>query len=228
MVSDELSIFIDESGAQLGHSKYCIVALVFHEQVNDISNTIQTYENKLRYSGLPNFPFHTSPLMNGKSPYESIDLSARKRILGYFSTFTRKLPFTFKTFAYQRKEVSTPELFIARFKRDLVTYLTDNLEYFQTFGKVKIYYDDGQKMITEALHSALEYIFSKHVVLYRTSSLTSYRLSQVADYICTLELTNLKFQAEELTQTDAKIFGTNYAMFKKQHLKNIKPKLLDN
>ena len=173
---------------------------------------------------MPNLPFHASPLMYGKEPYRGFEMDARKKILASFEAFCRRAPFRCKSFAYNMSEVMEPELFTARFKRDLVVFLTDNLEYFQAFDRVKIYYDNGQQMVTAALHSALDFILSKEAVLYRMANAREYRLSQVADCICTLELTDIKFQRNELTETDAKVFGTNYAAFKKNHLKHIQKK----
>ncbi len=165
--------------------------------------------------------------MYGKAPYEHLGMDERKRILGCFEAFCRRTPFTCKTFVYLRKEVPSPEAFVVRFKRDLVVFLTDNLSYFQSFRHVKIYYDNGQQMITEALHGAIDFMFSKDAVLYRMASPKEYRLSQVADCVCMLELTDIKFRSGELTETDAKVFGTNYAVFKKNHMKFIRKKSLD-
>ena len=83
--------------------------------------------------------------------------------------------FRFRRFPTARE----PSLFTARFKRDLVVFLTDNLEYFQNFEHVNIYYDNGQQMVTAALHSALDFILSKDAILYRMASAREYRLSQV-------------------------------------------------
>lgn len=166
--------------------------------------------------------------MYGEGSYENLDMEERKRILGCFEAFCRRAPYTCKTFAYPRKEVEQPETFIARFKRDLVVFLTDNLDYFQDFRHVKIYYDNGQQMITEALHSAIDFMLSKDAVLYHMANPKHYRLFQVADCICALELTNIKFQTGALTETDAKVFGMNYAAFKKNHIKHIRKKNLDS
>lgn len=223
-IGRELSIFVDESGSQSGHSAYCIVSLVFHEQDEALDGYISSMEEDLARKGLPNLPFHASPLMYGKEPYRGFEMDTRKKSLASFEAFCRRAPFRCKSFAYKRSEVMEPELFTARFKRDLVVFLTDNLEYFQAFDRVKIYYDNGQQMVTAALHSALDFILSKEAALYRMANAREYRLSQVADCICTLELTDIKFQRNELTETDAKVFGTNYAAFKKNHLKHIQKK----
>ena len=224
LTTKELSIFVDESGSQNGHSAYCIVSLVFHEQDEALDGFISAMEEDLARKGLPNLPFHASPLMYGKEPYKGLEMDVRKKMLASFEAFCRRAPFRCKSFSYKRSEVEEPELFTARFKRDLVVFLTDNLEYFQNFEHVNIYYDNGQQMVTAALHSALDFILSKEAVLYRMADAREYRLSQVADCICTLELTDIKFQRNELTETDAKVFGTNYSAFKKNHLGHIRKK----
>lgn len=48
--------------------------------------------------------------------------------------------------------------------------------------------------------------------MYRRASPLDYRLSQVADYICTLELAALKFDAGETTATDEAFFGLSVPM----------------
>ena len=181
-------------------------------------------EEDLRKKSLPDLPFHASPLMYGKGPYKDLEMETRKRILASFEAFCRRAPFACKSFSYRRSEVEAPELFTARFKRDLVVFLTDNLGYFQAFDQVKIYYDNGQQMVTAALHSAIDFVLSKQAVLYKMADAKDYRLSQVADCVCTIQLTDIKFQRGELTETDAKIFGTNYTAFKKNHLNHIRKK----
>lgn len=151
--------------------------------------------------------------MNGHDDYESMELDKRKRLLSSFEGFVRKVPFLYKVFVYKRSEVNDSSIFISRFKRDLVIFLTDNLSYFQSFDKVKIYYDNGQQMVTSALHDAIDYMLSKSAVLYRIANPQEYRLFQAVDYLCTLELTDLKYCEKQLTETDIKIFGKDYQAF---------------
>lgn len=56
------------------------------------------------------------------------------------------------------------------------------------------------------------------------ASAREYRLSQVADCICTLKLTDIKFQMSELTEMDTKMFGANYPAFWKNRLEHIQKK----
>ena len=220
----ELSIFVDESGSQHGHSKYCLVTLLLHDQSKSINKNIEKYEECLRRASLPNIAFHASPLMNGHDEYETLSMASRKQLLGAFEAFARGLPYSYKTFSYKRSEVEPTWRFITRFKRDLVEFLTNNIEFFQEFDRVKIYYDNGQQMVTQALHGAIDFMLSKEAVLYRMVSARKYRLFQVVDYICALELTDLKFRDKCLTATDAKIFGQNYQYFKRNHLKKARRK----
>ena len=185
-------------------------------------------EKDLGVKSLPIIPFHASPLMYGKDAYKDLDMETRKKLLLSFEAFCRRAPFTCKVFAYRRSEVPSPVDFIVRLKRDLVVFLTENLDYFQAFSKVKIYYDNGQQMVTEALHGAIDFILSKEAVLYRAADSREYLLSQVADCVCTLELTDLKFRNDELTNTDVKVFGTNYRSFKNNHLKHFRRKVLND
>lgn len=68
---DELSVFIDESGGQNGISKYVLMTLIFHDQSAPIASLISEYENSLVLKGLPDIPFHASPLIYGKGAYSN-------------------------------------------------------------------------------------------------------------------------------------------------------------
>ncbi len=222
----ELSIFCDESGGMNGTSKYRLVVLVFHDQGDDFSRDIARYQFDLANKNLNDIPFHASPLMYGKPPYDGIEMAVRRKMFASFSCFQRGLPFRYVCFAYKRSEVQGENKYVARLRRDLVVFLSDNLDFFQSFDKVKIYYDDGQQTITNALHAAFEYEFSRQALLYKNASPKEYRLSQVADYLCTLELTALKFDAHEITATDEAFFGLSAATFKRNYLKKARKKLL--
>ena len=91
---------------------------------------------------------------------------------------------------------------------------------------MKIYYDNGQQMVTSALHGAIDFVLSKDAVLYRMATAQDYRLFQAADYLCALELTDIKFHDKSLTETDIKVFGADYQAFKQNHLKRIRRKAL--
>lgn len=226
MSGKEVSAFVDESGGMNGTSKYRLVTLVFHNQDVPIDDAITCYEADLVAKGLPDIPFHAGPLMYGKGDYHNLSLAERRRLFASFSFFQRKLPYRYHTFAYRRSEFGDEIQFTARLRRDLVVFLADHLEWFQSFDAVKVYYDDGQQTISRALHAALEYEISAQALLCRKASPQDFRLSQAADYLCTLELAALKFDAHETTSTDEAFFGLSAVKFKRDYLKKARKKLM--
>lgn len=218
---DSMSIFVDESGERGHESEYYLVTLVFHDQGDDIRERIRMYEQSLSDRRLPDIPFHAGPLFNGHDDYESVSLAVRKRLLTAFYTMVWHLPISYVTFTYRKHDLRGSKAMEARMKQDLVNFLFDHLARFQRYDAVNIYYDGGQPMVTHALHTAIEYALSMNAVRYRNSSPREYRLSQVADCICALELTARKYEDGRATSTDRKIFG-GVGAFKRNYLKKIR------
>ena len=81
-----------------------------HDQSDNIANSIEAYEDALRAKGLPDIPFHASPLMNGKDLYSGIDLRTRKMMFGSFRVFFRHMPVKYHTFAYKCQFPSLPPI----------------------------------------------------------------------------------------------------------------------
>ena len=52
-----------------------------HDQSDSIANSIEAYEDALCAKGLPDMPFHASPLMNGKDLYSGLDPRTRKMLI---------------------------------------------------------------------------------------------------------------------------------------------------
>lgn len=221
----DCSIFVDESGGQRGTSKYYAITLVVHEQSDNLEEHINRYKNLLRTKNLPDVPFHASPLFNGHEGYASLDIKTRKGLFSLFFTFFRKLPIRYRTFLYPRSEVRETAKLVARMKRGIVNLLFDNLDYFQRFDKVKIYYDDGQQAVSRALRGAFDYALSREAVLHRKASPTDYRLAQVADFLCAIELAAEKYRKHEQARTDEKFFGSA-GSFRGNYLKIVRRKRL--
>lgn len=219
----ELSVFCDESGSDGLDSRWYLLTIVVHDQSDAIGDSIAIYESSLASKGLPNAPFHASPLMYAKDDYRSMPLSDRKRMLSSFRVFFRHLPIRYWTLALDVKEHGSAESVEGSIRRALVNLLFDNLEFFQRYDAVKIYYDNGQRSVAEALHKAFDYALSQNAVVYRPAGQTDYRLSQAADYICTMELAALKYASRSQTATDERFFGS-WSMFKKGILKEVRGK----
>lgn len=73
----ELSIFIDESG-DFGpydpKSPYYIVAMVFHDQRNQISSLVSRLDRELTYLNFEDSCIHTGPLIRNEGYYSRLTL----------------------------------------------------------------------------------------------------------------------------------------------------------
>ncbi len=221
----EPGVFVDESGGGGPSDRHCLLTVVMHDRSESIADSIGSYEGALRAKGLPDIPFHASPLMNGKDMYSGLGPGTRRVLLGSFRVFFRHAPVRCRTFAYATKQFASLERLAGTMRRDLVNFLFDNLAELQGYDAVKVYYDNGQRSIAESLHLAIEYALSRDTVIYRSAQPSEYRLSQAADYICTMELTAIKFAEHATTATDEKFFG-KWSDFKKGILKETRKKLV--
>lgn len=220
----ELSIFVDESGEWGKLSEYYLITLVFHIQSDSIAEHIEKYEQHLTDSGLPNIPLHAGPLFNGHDDYNGMEFADRKRLFFAFFTLARNLPFRYVTFAHRKSMFDDSKIrFEAQLKRDLADFFLLHLDEFQSYETIKVYYDNGQQIVTNALKSSIGYALSKDAVVYRDAQPKDYRLEQTADLMCTIELTALKFDAGEDTATDRKMFK-NRRDFRKNYLKILRRK----
>ena len=222
-MAKELSIFVDESGDCGGKARYYLLTLVFHDQADSIAEAVTGYESKLARADLPNIPFHSEPLMNGHKDYEFLDVEQRKAMLAYFSSFVRKLPISYITLVYRRSQFEDPARLMGRMARDISSVIIEHLDFFQSFDDVKVYYDNGQGIVKQALDRSVGKILSKGVVRRRKTSMTDYRLEQVADYLCTIELALVKYEAKEDGGTYNKFFG-GIGTFKRNWLKQARRK----
>lgn len=221
----ELSIFIDESGDVGIVSDFYLVGLVFHEQKFDIGHDIGLHEASVKNSNLDRTPFHFNPLINGNDEYRWKHVGVRKKHLHTFRIFVEHLPVKYRVFIYDKKEAFGSESLADVIEKDLKVFLFDHLSYLQQFDSVKIYYDGGQSVVTKAVHRAIASCISREAIVYKDAVASRYRLSQVADYVCGIELTNLKFERHLETKTDAAFYGA-FGNFKKNFLKKLRKKRL--
>lgn len=105
--------------------------------------------------------------------------------------------------------------------QDIIVYLFDHLEEFQIFDAVKIYYDNGQPLVTQVLHAAFEYALAKNAIVYKDAKPQDYRLFQMADFVCGIELTATKYESHETSSIEKLFFGT-WRDFKKNYLRKLR------
>lgn len=223
----DLSIFVDESGDQEGRSKYYVLTLLFHDQAVDLAAYVARQEHGLTTRRLDVLPFHTAAVLNGHEDYENKTLEERKSYFSQFFLTVQKLPITYHSFIYRRSEFQTKDDLSNRMRRDVTNLLFDHLAWLQSFDHVKVYYDNGQQIVGNALHAAVEYVLSRNSLVYRITKSTDFLLAQAADLLCSIELTATKIQHGEYSGTEQKFYGSE-RMFKRNYLKYMKRKRLEN
>ena len=221
----ELSIFVDESG-DFGeyeqHAPYYIITMVFHDQSNDISQNINILNNALKQIGYGDEQaVHTEPLIRRESPYQYFQPNERRAIFAKLYYFTLNCAIKYKSFVFRKAEYENSFKLEARMARDLSQFIRENLEYFQRFEKVILYYDNGQHELNRILNTVLATQLADYDVCKVIPN--EYRLFQVADLICTLELLKTKIEHGKLSNSEERIFHSKRDL-KKDFLNGIRKK----
>ena len=198
-----LSIFVDESG-DLGlkdkGKTYYIITLVFHDQDYDINTELNKLDTELAALKCPVGAVHTEPLIRREAPYEAFTPNERRAIFTKLFFFAKRCD-------------------IAKIARDISLFIRDNMKYFCSFDEVVLYYDNGQKQLSKILNTVLATELSNYDV--RRVKPSEYRLFQVADLLCTIELLNKKIESgEQLSRSEQYVFHSKRD-FKKDFLKKI-------
>lgn len=220
----ELSIFVDESGdfgKYQSHAPYYIITMVLHEQRADISNNLKKLDNTLERLGYNGQAIHTEPLIRREVPYQNFTPNERRAIFSKLYYFTLGCDIRYKTFVFRKSEYKNIFKLEARMAKEISQFIRENLIYFQGFEKVILYYDNGQHELNRILNAVLATELTDYDA--RRVLPSDYRLFQVADLICTLELLRLKIEHGDLSKSERWIFHSKRDL-KKDFLKGIHKK----
>lgn len=206
----ELSIFIDESG-DFGpvqkHSPFYILGLVLHDQGDDITRHLDKLHEALQVRGLSaDHAIHTAPLIRREHDYRWLDLSARRSIFRVLVDFVRMCDVTHHSWVFSKRELGDTDKLVSAMSRELGALIRSNHEYFSSWDRVVIYYDNGQKEITNLVNS----VFNAHLtnVEVRKVVPADYSLFQAADLCCTLALLRTKMETVGLSSSESDFFST--------------------
>jgi hypothetical protein len=216
----ELSIFVDESG-DFGNSGsgYYVVAFVFHDQRATIAPQLSHLSQSLADVNLPpEHAVHTGAAIRGEAEYRGMHISVRKAVFTRLFAFARSVDVTYQAFVFRKREHPDRMQLKGAISRALSLFLRDNAEYFLSFDQVIVYYDNGQAEITDILNTLFNAFFFK--AEFRRVSPAQYRLFQVADLCCTLELLRVKEGDGKLSRAD-EFFFTSRRALKKDYLAKI-------
>jgi len=221
----DLSIFVDESG-DFGdyspHSPYYIVTLVLHDQTVDITKDINRLDRIFRDSEWPVSPIHTGPLIRRERDYKYYSFLERKRIFNTIYNFSRKAEISYHPLIVEKKPSIDEIELIALLTKQLSGFLNSHLSEFSSYDRIVVYYDYGQMQLAKILVSVFNAILNN--VNFKKVIPADYKLCQVADMFCTMELLSVKAKRKTLSKSEIAFFSTEKNL-RKVYLATIKMKL---
>ena len=96
-------------------------------------------------------------------------------------------------------------------------------DYWDSFDKVIVYYDNGQVELTKILSSVFNVLYAD--VEFRKVQPADYKLFQVADLVCTMELLSEKAENHSFSKSETEFF-CSVRDFRKNYLKPLQKKKL--
>lgn len=223
-----LSIFIDESGdfgENYQHPAYYLVSLVLHDQKDDIFDQVTKLEQSVASAGFDIEYIHTGPLIRREDVFAKYSIDERRKLLYKIFNFMNSVPIMCDTAIVNRKEAPDKVTLSGKLSRLISNMITNHEEYFHSFDHIIIYYDNGQRELGAILNA----VFSAHFndIEFRKAEPQNYRLLQVADFVCTMELLNIKRCEKRLSNSETHIFYKPQEL-KKTFLKAVERKNINN
>lgn len=217
----ELSIFIDESGDFGDYEHHCpfyIITLIFHDQSKNINREVMELKRHIINCGFPsNHAVHSAPLIRREGVYSKSDWKTRRKLFRYLFDFLRFANISYKAFVFKRKKYSSAEALISRMSKETASFIRDNLEWFNTFDRIVVYYDNGQNEISRLINIVMSTMLDIEV---RKALPSDYCLLQAADLICTLELAQAKIDEKNYHLSASEIeFFSGQNRLRKNYLK---------
>lgn len=217
---NELSIFVDESGdfgTYEPHTPFYLFTLVFHKQSNSIEEQISHLEHGLADIGFDvKHCFHAGPIIRREEDYQNLSIIERRKCLNRILTFAKSCDISYITFSVEKRHMSDSLSLIVVLSKQLSTFIRDEYAFFAQFDKIIIYYDNGQVELNKLLASVFTVMLPQ--VEFRKVMPADYRLFQVADLFCTLELIGHKDESHIMSKSEEAFFGSMRDM-RKNYLK---------
>ena len=222
----ELSIFIDESG-DFGEiterPAYYLVTLLFHDQKYEINSNVKKLEDSTKNSGFDFEYIHTGPVIRREDVFVGLSIDERRKLLFKMLNFIASSPITYEIAVVNRKEAPDKISLSGRLGREISNVIEKHEDFFNSFDKIIVYYDNGQIELGAILNTVFSIHFSN--VEFRKAEPQKYRLLQAADFICSMELLKIKKKENRLSNSERQIFYKSQEL-KKSFFKTIDKKRL--
>ena len=212
----ELSIFVDESGdfgAYEPHAPFYLFTLVLHDQSNSLKEQLQHLEHGLCDVGFDvKHCFHAGPIIRREEDYQNYSITERRKILNRILTFAKNCEISYVTFSVEKKHMSDSLSLTVALSKQLSAFIREKYAFFTQFDKIIVYYDNGQVELNKLLASVFAVMLPQ--AEFRKVMPADYRLFQVADLFCTLELICLKEGHKIMSKSEEVFFGSMRDMHK--------------
>lgn len=158
---------------------------------------------------------HVGPLVRREGEYSTMLRETRQAIFRRMAAFVRKSPITYRCFSIDKHFDSRDAAVHDHLLQGITRYLISRTDEFNSFDKVKVYYDNGQSQVKSLLAEAFA-IYSSKTEFVPNVHPNAYRLFQAADLLCTVELVAAKAMDGEMSASERRFFGE-----KREFLRNI-------
>ena len=142
----------------------------------------------------------------------------RRGIFRRMFLFFHNVDVTYKCFVVDKNFIGPHHDVHDSLLQQIIGFLLSKSDELSAYEKLKVYYDNGQSKLTSLLKEAFT-IFASRTEFIPDVEPARYRLFQVADIACTLELARAKLLSHEgLSESEIAFFG-GVKKFKKNYLK---------
>ena len=223
----ELSIFVDESGdfgPYAKHSPYYLVTMVFHDQRKSIDTAVKNLQDKMMYTRYgSNHCFHAMPIIRREADYRMLDINERRKLMSALLGFVRNTDIHYATFCVEKYPGISAFDISSELSKQLYSFFTVHGNLIHDYDKTLIYYDYGQHELATIMVAMFTILFPNPE--FRRVQPAEYRLFQVADLFCSLELIKRKYAIHGLSASETAFFITE-AQFNRDYLRLMKKKVI--
>ena len=209
-----MSIFVDESGdfgIPSDRNSYYLVTMVFHDQDRSLSDAIAKYDAAIAQTGLQIEYVHTGPIIRREDVFEHLSIDDRRKLLFKILHLYLSCDIHHLTVRIPRREAPDKVSLSGKLAKQLKLSLDVHHDFFSAYEKFIVYYDNGQSELSSVLNAVFSIYFPE--VEFRKAEPQNYRLLQLADFVCSMELLKIKREEKRLSKSEEQFF------YKPQELK---------
>lgn len=198
--------------------------MILHDQSVDITDEIKALDSRMASLRFPPHAIHVAPIIRRESKFYVHDsIVHRKALFNAIYHFTRKIDIHYLCPGIRKSDCSDSIDMSLKLSRKIADAIDSNMNFFRQYDHLIVYYDNGQIELAKVLTSVFGMKFSN--LEFRKIKPDDYKLVQVADFICTMELLALKAEHKEFSNSEKEFFDSERS-FKKNRLKLIQRKKL--